>query len=219
MLFVEVMRYGNIFSYLIAIYIGLVRFKHILKSYRPFIFWLCLAFTSELISRIVIVTGHSNAIIGNIYVLLEFPLILWLFKNWGIHQRKNKFYFILLIAGVGVWTWDSLINHPITHFSSIYRIFYSFVIIFLSIDQINYIITTERKNILRNSRFLICSSWLIFFTYKAVMESFLLFELNLSKQFWGNFFTIFRILILSLNLVYAVATLWIPTKQRFTQPY
>jgi len=217
--FNKVITFWSNYNVVIAAIIGLVRFKVILKSYRPFVYFNCVAILNELVSWYTAKTFRNNAVNSNIYVLIEFVLLLWLFKNWGEHQRKIKFYVFLFVAASIVWTIDSFIYHPITQFSSVYRIFYSFILIFLSIDQLNYIITTERKNVLKNARFIICSAFIIYYSYKAIWETFYMIELSFKESLYVNIMYILIFVNFFLNLVYALATLWIPTKQKFTQPY
>jgi hypothetical protein len=80
-----------VFSYTIGIaaIIGLVRFKKILKSYRLFVVFACLALFSELISTVMIEVRHNNAIVANIYVLLEPLILLGLFYQWRAFQQDH----------------------------------------------------------------------------------------------------------------------------------
>ena len=72
---------------------------------------------------------------------------------------------------------------------------------------------------MKDSRFILCTAFIIFFAYKALLESFYLIELKLNDNFYRSLFVILTFLNLIINLVYALAALWLPTKQRFTLPY
>ncbi len=204
-------------SSVLAFIIAWIRYPVVLKSFRPFIYFLSFAFLNDLLSIYFIYRAHNNGVNSNIYVLVEFILIMWLFKNWKVQKRKFLIY--IAIITVIVWMLDTLILNSITHFSSLYRIFYSFVIIFLSINQVNELIVNEPMNITRDSRFIICMAFIIFFAYKALLETFYLMEFKQSKSFYSVLFVILILLNLFINLVYALAALWMPTKQRFTLPY
>ena len=118
-----------------------------------------------------------------------------------------------------LWVADNLIIHSITNLNSFFRIGYSFVTVFLSVDQVNNMVVRERKSILRNARFIICLSFIVYYTYKATFEVFFVVKLPLSDYFYKNLFLIMVYVNLFANLLYAFASLWIPTRQKFTLPY
>jgi hypothetical protein len=202
-----------------ALLIGIIRFHRILEGYKPFIYFLIIAFLNEVMSQVLSKALGSNAIGSNIYVLIEFLILLLLFRNWGYHTRKDRFYIIIGVIVSAIWILDSVIFHPLTKFNSIYRIVYSFVLIFLSIDEINFIIVSERRNVLKNSRFIICSVFIFFFSYKALVETFFLIEAPFSNDFYRHLVVISTFINLLANLTFILATSWMPTKQRFLLPY
>ncbi len=207
------------YSVLLAVLISIVKFNKILKDYRPFVYFLVFAFLNEILSQYLSKVIGSNSINSNIYILIEFLLLLSLFKNWGYHTRKNAFYITIGVVVAVVWILDNLIFHPLTKFNSTYRIVYSFVLIFLSIDEINFIIVSERKNVIKNARFLICSAFIFYFSYKALLETFFLIEAPFSIDFYRSLLVILTFINLLANLIYTLAALWIPTKQKFLLPY
>jgi hypothetical protein len=207
------------YSILPAALIGLFRFKTALHTYRPFIFFTWLALGNEIVSFFVVKRFHSNVVNSNIYVLAEFIILLLQFRQWGVERRRNTKFIVLLILLVSVWVADNLILHPITQFNSFYRVCYSFVLVFMSVDEMNHLLVKARKNIWQNARFLICISILFYYTYKAIFEIFFVINLQTSDYFQNNLFTILIFVNLFANLIYALASLWIPTRQTFTLPY
>jgi hypothetical protein len=205
------------FSITLAATIGLVRIKKILSSYRPFVFLVWIAFLNELVSVLLIRLTGSSTINGNIYVLIESVLFVWLFSNWGAMQKRKWFIPTILILLICFWLYNSFILYKITEYSPIFRIFSSFILIFLSIDQINKLIVQEMGNILHNPKFLVCIGVIIFHTYRAIMEIFFL-KLGTSDNFVGHVFLILDYVNLLVNLIFAFAVLWIPTRQKFTLP-
>src|SRR5687768_15459181 len=171
------------YSIVIATIIGLVRFHKIVKSYRPFIFICLLALTNEIFSTFAAYSFKSNAVNANIYVLIETVLFVWLFKNWGAFQRRSWHYPFILFLFILIWIYDNLIWNNLNSFNSLFRICYSFCLIFLAIDQVNKLLVSVRVNLLKDSRFLICMGILIFYSYKATIEVFYLFKLNFSDSF------------------------------------
>jgi amino acid permease len=98
---------------------------------------------------------------------------------------------------------------------------YSFALIFFSVSTFNKVVVHERGNIFRNPKFLICLGIIIFYTFFILVNvtSLSVFKQNVSKSFRANLQQINVYTNLLVNLLYAVATLWIPRKQNFTTPF
>src|SRR5258705_12392218 len=114
------------YSVIIAVVIGLIRFRKIMDSYQPFIFILCLDFLNLSLSVILSETIRNNAVNSNIYVLLKSLLYLWLFKNWGAFYKKSTLFYSLAVLLIAVWIYDNLIRNHLTTTNSLFRIVLSF---------------------------------------------------------------------------------------------
>jgi hypothetical protein len=204
------------YSIAIAAVIGLISFNKLLPAYRPFIILLCLGFINHTLSVLFIETIRNNAINSNLYVLCESLIYLILFKNWGAFHKKEILFNSLFIILAGLWIYDNLIWHSLNKTNSLFRIVSSFILIFLSIDQINKLIVTAKKNLFFNAIFLICSGIIIYFSYKAVIEVFFFISLSASVQFYSKILNILVFVNLFVNLLFAWAILWIPKKQKST---
>jgi hypothetical protein len=206
------------FSILLPAVIGVLRFRKILQAYRPFVFYACVGLINELSGTYLNEIGKSNELYFNLYVLIEFYLILWLFRNWRYEENKLLFQASAVILSA-IWLFDCLIIHSIEQHVVIFELCYSFLVIFLSIDQMNHVIVTEKQNVFLNSRFVICSGFLVFYTYKALTEIFLLVIVNVSMRFLAYVYTILIVINFITNLIHAYAAVWIPKKQKFILPY
>ena len=82
----------------------------------------------------------------------------------------------------------------------------------MSIHINNMLIVTYRKKLLKNPVFLICSGFIIYFTYKILIEAFWLYGLKAGKGFRINVYLLLTWINLIVNLIYALAMLWIPKK-------
>lgn len=207
------------YSILVAAIIGLVRYRKCLPAYLPFFIFVWMALLNHFISMIAIGLTKGNAINGNMYVLAEALVLLWLFKRWGAFYKKDTSFFILLFFLISCWVADNFVLNKITTINSPYRIVYSFTLIFLSISQINKVIGEERQTLIRNAQFLICMAIIINFTYKTVVEVFFLIQLPASMAFYRHIFLIFVYINLLVNIIFAIAAAWIPTKQKFILRY
>lgn len=206
------------FSIIIAATIGWVRFRKINPAYYPFIYCVWLAFLNEILSFIFAQTIRDNSVNNNLYALAESLLIVWQFRNWGIFKNKdNLFYTVLAIFTAG-WVTDHFILNHLTTFTYHYRIAYSFITVLLSVNMINTVIVRERKSLLKNPAFLICTAYVINFTYYVMNMTLYLYVSEISWDFLNKLTGIMPYANLLSNLLFALAVLWIPARQRFTLP-
>jgi len=207
------------FSVLIPSIVGWVRFKRIHPTFYPFVFLIWLGLLNEILSTVLIHALHkSNAINSNIYVLLEGLFLLWQFEKWGNFTEKRKFFFMYFFLFIAVWLVENFYISRITYFSSYFRIIYSGVICLMSVNYLNSIIVKEHRNILLNSSFLICGSFIIYYAYKVMVEAFWIYGLNNSSQFRISVYNILDYINLLTNCIFAIAIAWIPGKQKFSLP-
>lgn len=204
-------------SIVIAAVSGLVRYKHVLPVYRPFLFFIWIGALNEALSWILVEANLNNAANSNIYVLIEYMILLLIFYRWNDEARKNRYYF-LLAAGAVIWIADNCILHSLYTVNSLFRVFYSIVVLFLSINQINKLIVYEKKKLVRNAMFQVCMAFVFFYSYKAFIETFYILQLPFSQLFYMNLFQVLLFVNLFTNLVYAIAVLCIPTKREFSLP-
>ena len=214
----------QIISYCAAIVMALgvvyaiIRKKRMGLYYRPFYVYMIVAFTFELFIRTIIYSGYKSAFISNCYVLIEFPIFLWLFYNWS--SQKSKIYFIaLFLVGIGIWIFDNLILNSIFKINSYYRIYYSAVLILCSINQLNKVIFQDDITLWKNAVFLICVTSVVYYSYRIFIESLFLFQQEFSNDFFRGVYYIMVIVNFLAHLVYTLAVLCIPTKQEFTLRY
>ncbi|RYG06265.1 MAG: hypothetical protein EOO02_01195 [Chitinophagaceae bacterium] len=213
----NIILYLSPYSILFAAVIGVIRFKEIEKSYYPFLYicWLGLLF--EVLASIFQFT-FKTMIPSNTYVLFEGLLYIWLFRNWGSFQKNGYMFYVILSAIVVAWILDNFVYNTIHLITSRYRIFYSIILVILSIDHINKLIVRERKNFLRNAKFLICMAVISFFTYKIITEVFWMNINNkLSETFFSKLFGIQHYVNLIVNLLFAYVMLWIPKRKNFLE--
>ena len=206
------------FSIFIAGVVAIVRYKQIHKSYYPFIYFIWIGCFNEMVSFYLATNGYYTYINSNIYVLAESILIIYYFRGSNVFKKKSAFFLLIISVLVTMWIYENLIGLNITTLRGYFRISYSAIIVLLSITHINSIIASIRQNIFKNADFLICASFIIYFTYKILVEAFWLYGLNSSKTFQLGIYDIMAYINLFINLTYALAILWMPRKQLFTMP-
>lgn len=230
------------YSLAIAAIIAIIRFKKAVPTYLPFFIFILVGFTNEIISYFTANYLRNNAVNNNIYVLAESLLLLWQFKCWRLFDNKRYLPLALGAAFILFWIVEVLFFTSIMQVAAYFRVFYSFVIVLLSITMVNKLITTERGNLLKNAAFIICIAFIIYFTYKILVEIFYIYGVIVStantelqqlklenkalydqmvaenKTFRIRVFDIMRFINLFCNLVYAVALLWVPKKRSSLMP-
>jgi len=205
------------FSLAIPVFISFVKYGRLDNDFNPFLWFIWLGMANELLSLVLIYTIHSNAVNANSYILIEYGLILYQFYNWNF--TADRIYFILAVTGLGVWITDNLILHSIDYRNSSFRVFESFIIAFLSINEINKMIVFQRGKLFKNPIFLICITFLIYYSYKAFVETFVIFDLGFGNAFSINVFMVLTVVNFISNILYAISILCIPPKLEFTLPY
>jgi hypothetical protein len=211
-----------IFSLVIglAVIIGIVRFRRIDSSYYPFIYNVIVALVVEILNRRLTVTGHPVAfiLVLNIFSYIDFFLFLWLFHNWGLFNRKKSTF--ITIAGVFfiIWLLESILVTGFVKHNLYFFMLYAFALIFFSVNTFNKAVVHERSSIFKNPKFWICLGIIIFYSFfiVTVTTGLSLFMKNVSVQFRRDLQAISVYSNLLVNLLYAVAVIWIPRKKNFT---
>jgi hypothetical protein len=205
------------FSIIIPFIAGLVRRRRIGNGYQPFFILIVIAVITEAIDGYLIkVKHHSNAIPNNIYALIESLLIIWQFHVWGLlRTRKMAFYGLVLLFGL-VWATEDLFFGHITEFPPYFMFLYSFLTVLFSVNKINFMITHDNRNLLRRPDFLICIGLIIFFIYKIIYEWAYQASLFGQSSITSNIIMLFGYINALTNIIFAIAFLLIPARQKFT---
>lgn len=209
------------YTIILAVIIGVVRFKKILETYRPFIYMIIIGLAIEIISYISIALDYSyiSRIATNFYVLFEYFLILFLFKRWGVFTAYKSTFRIISIVILFIWIADNFFFNTITETNSFFRVCYSTVLVLLSNNHLSRVMSLVQRNIHKNADFIICVTFILYFSSRAVFEVFYSIKAPFSNNFYLYIFLIFVSINILSNLLYAYAMLCLPTKQKFIQPY
>ena len=204
------------FSVGIAVIISLVRFKQIAPAFRPFLFLLWLGLVNETTSHVLISTNHSNAVNTNIFLLLEALLLLWFFKLQRVFDRNPRLPWILALLYLAAWTYENFWISSLTKFNSYFCVAAAFIAVLCSIHLINRLLLTGSGRLMRNPLFILTIAFIIYYTYSVLVETFWIYGINESKEFRIKVYHILVYINCGTNLIYALAVLWMPAKQKFT---
>ncbi|OQP50791.1 hypothetical protein A4H97_02870 [Niastella yeongjuensis] len=204
----------------IAVIIGIVRFRRIDQSYYPFIFNCIAALSVEILNRIWDVTDNRDAFtfVLNVFSYVDFFFFLWLFHNWGLFNRKKSTFIAIASVFFVIWLVTNIIFSNFINNNNYFFILYAFALIFFSVNTFNKMVVHERSSIFRNPKFWICLGVIIFYSFFIVVftTGLSLFEHSMSKPFRAELWAISVYSNLLVNILYAVAVIWIPRKKSFT---
>ena len=197
---------------------GAIRLKKINAVYYPFVYCIWLGLLNEMLGVFLAINGYSNAFNNNLYVLAESILFTWLFYKWGLPGHIKKLFTFIILIYVIVWIGETFLFGRMKHNVSFFRMMYAFIIVLLSIQGLYWQLILEKRNILKNSIFLICTGFIIYYTYKIIVGIFWLNGLRASLEFQLSINMIMAYINCFVNLIYGFAVLWMPTKHRFSLP-
>jgi len=206
------------YTILVPVTIGILRFSKINSAYYPFIFCLCMGLINETLSVALVMNGYYNTVNCNIYMLLESVFLVWQFKRWNLFKGTNWWIWVIVAVLVSTWIAENFIFFRITRYSSYFLIVYSFIISILSITIINRLIVTERKSLVRNPIFIISVAFVMFYTVSVLSEAFWIYGLSEDPGLSSKLQNISVLTNFIAIILYSVAILWMPSKQKFTLP-
>ncbi len=209
--------YVQCYSILFAVVFGIIRFKKVEPSFRPFIILMWIGLANEIMSQLVVLVFNRMNANANVYVLVEFAFILFQFYKWN--TRPISRYLFLFCIGLGIWIVDNMVVNSISTINSIFRVSYSFIIVLLSLDQIGRLLLFERGSMFKNAIFLVCTGFLIFYGFKTCIEVFNILQLKFEADFYRNLWTLMGVFNIIANLIYALAILWMPKRREFILPF
>lgn len=161
----------------------------------------------------MVYTVGTNLVNDNIYVLLEYGLLLLQFCLWNKSLKKT----CLWLAGIGclVWIADNLVINTIRSNTSFFRLFYFLVIFFLSLIQVSRIVNAGSHCIFKNPAFLVCTAFLVYYSCRAFMEMVNFFLIDQDNLFNTKVFMVSNVANLFSYIIYTIAILCIPGKHEF----
>lgn len=189
---------------------GLIRFRKITPAYRPFLIYLVVSLANELLNGLVIIPNNfrkAEALDWSLFNLFEAVILLTQFYYWkrfDRHKKKFQALFIIVVCG---WMFENFIAENIYHFNPIFLICYSFILVLLSVQTINYIIVNEgRLPLIKNSMFIISTAMIVFFVYDIFVYTLA------AKGIKSYIFHIFISINTVVNLLYGIGVCFIPKK-------
>ncbi len=193
--------------------IGWVRIKKTDPAYLPFILLLTAGFITEVISIIAAKKGYSNAPYVNLFMLAESWLVLQLFYRLGLFG-KRMWPLLLQVFFVLAWLTEFYFR-SLNSFYSYFIVGFSTIIVFLSVNMLHTVLFQTSAKLYHNPVFLISLGLIIYFTYSIIVELFWFYGLNNTADFRNKIYSVFSFINLFTNILFILATLWIPLKRQY----
>lgn len=193
------------FSILIPLSAICWKWNSVSHQYLLLIILLVIGGLSDLISYVTIQFYGHNIVNGNLYLLIEFVLFGLLFKKWS-STPNNRFHLWIITAGVLVWAVDNLIIHSLLTSNSFSRLVCYVLLVSISIDQLISTIL-HRATSVSKTAILICLAYLFHYSYRAFIESFILYTTHLDSSYFMRLWVIDNVLNILTNLMITVAFL------------
>jgi len=214
------MYYWYIFlnhSILFPVAAGIIRLGSLGRDYLLFVLLIWAGAVNDSLSLYLSFSKGNNALNGNLYVLVEYVCILQIFRVWNGNGAGR--YIIWAGVGLFVWVLDNFMLHTIRDNNSIFRIFYSVVVIFYSVDRFNNLIISEKGQLVTNTQFLICIAFLVYYFCKCFAEILNAYAVPFDAMFYKRLWLGLAVVNFLANITYGIAILCIPKKKEFTLHY
>ncbi|MEP7278909.1 MAG: hypothetical protein ABI813_09725 [Bacteroidota bacterium] len=203
-------------SIIFSVIIGIVRWRIIDPPYYPFIYNIVVVLLVEIING---THKYSVATVQllNVFSIIDFCLFAWLFHNWGLFNHSRNWFLTIIILSVSTWIYITFFLTGFGNINNPFLLLYSFALIFFSVTTFNKIVVQQRINIFTNAKFWICMGIIIFYSFFMLTRATNLSTgLHFSRSFRHNLQQINNFSNVLVNLLYAVAVIWIPRKKNIT---
>jgi hypothetical protein len=203
------------FSIVVPFTAAISRIKTLGRKYRPMVILLTVGLFNEIVSSIGAQLFKNNALNGNIYVLIEYLLIIWQFQRLN-GDLSRTFKITIISIGVGIWITDNFILHTLAQNNSIFRMLSSLCVVYLSMDKANQLLFFNGPLLSKNTDLLICCGFFSYFLLKTYVEVFNVFTMPVKWTFYENLWGILAIINLLTNILLTLAIICFRQKQEST---
>jgi hypothetical protein len=191
---------------------GLIRWKQIRQMYQPFLILMFIGTATELLNYFTNPNGRQYSSIINVFSLVEWFFIIAQFYYWRYYSHTRVWYPYIGLVCLVLWFIEILFIGHFTEVAVIFRLASAFLVITLAINEINYIIINESRELLKNARFLICTGFLIYFLYQLLLEGFIKITADEKDPVAGQIMKLSFYNNAFVNVIYGIAIWFIPKK-------
>lgn len=212
----------NFFLSLIVVFpalICLIKYRRMQRNYRPFAVFAIGALLTELISFYLGWKFRTNTAFLNFYSLFESLILVYQFHRWGLLAKKKHLFLTVMVIMVALWGLDNFVLNRISENNKYYLIAYCFLLVMLSIGEINQDMMQGEKISDDSSRLIICIGFIVIFTFTFVREAFAVFNTGIGLDTEHRVFLVITIPNMISNILYAFGAYYIPKEQRWADTF
>ena len=188
--------------------------NQIWRKYLLLVIYLLIGGLNDFASYVLIISKGANTFNSNLFQLFEFIIIVIFYKGLS-SEKTNQYHKIILIVGIIAWILDNLILHTPSSFNSLFRLIGPMLLILVCVDQINNVLLNRQISIIV-SEMLITVGFVLYLLYKAFIESFELFPLQIHCGLYVKLWCIQCFINIILNVLISIAFLCHRSKPSFT---
>lgn len=182
-------------------------------DYRPFFLLVWLRTINVILSFVLLDQFSTNTYTNNIYVLFESLVILYQFWRWKLFQQNKPSVYILYSLLMVFWLTENFGFSGLEQPCAYFKLVYSFVMVILSITQINNITGHSRLPIERNPIFIICFAFIILYIMTILREVLDLYVQSQNGMSLNNEILFFNLSEVFTNVFFGIAILKMPLKR------
>lgn len=205
---------------ILPVCVSFFRIKQIPDGFKYFIYLIWIYFFVNLTGTFFLLLRLSqyNTVITNLFVLFDFIYLYLMISFWNKKILSVSDFLIISILSFG-WIYENILTSSLNVTNSGFRIIYSLILLLKGIEHINKVISNTRRNLLVNSNFIIGSTFILYYSYKAIYESVYYFSLKLNP----NEYLYTYLVLLGINLIsyllYTIAILCMKKKIQLNTSY
>ncbi len=198
--------------------IGLIRLRQIDPVFHPFLLCTWMAALNEVVSVTLQHHGMHTGINNNLYVLAEALLLVAVLQRMGAVMSPLVYRSVQVLIAIA-WSLETVAAGELHLIHSGFRLFYAALLVILSIHLACRLVLAEKEPLARNAAYWLVTGFILYFTYKILVEIFWLYGLNASPEFLEKVYLIHAWVNMVCNIIYALAILWMPAKRTYSMPY
>ncbi len=197
--------------------LGWFYYNRLNRAFIPFLCLLTIGLINELISLVLALKGYSSYLNTNIFIIIEALCLLWQFRRWHLWQQ-NKWLTAWMLAFLLVWFVEAYLLGFQNVYYSFSIIIFCFCITLMSIVLFCRRLFTIFTPLFKDSIFLICTGYIIYFTSAIILEALWLFELTHYPDIYHYAMGTLSVVNVITNFLYTYAIVCTPIRQDYIFP-
>ncbi|AFD06987.1 hypothetical protein [Solitalea canadensis] len=205
----------NTISLCIALLTGLYKINRIEITNRVIVYYIAYTLVNDILGILFQSLFNNNLILINFYVIINFVLLTTQFRLWKLFENARVTFWGLNIIVISIWVIESLLNRNLFVLNNYSWAVSAFLLVILSIQQINKILFKEKGIILINYKILVSLGVVLIHLLYCLIALFINFKFNASNAFYMSVLKLHTPISIAVNILFAYAILQMPERKKF----